>query len=649
MKHTILQKQAGKISHVGLLLLLWLCASALYARPMLIGHRGSIWGVESSATAFISGAQAGFAGLETDVKVTSDGKFVLVHDDNLSRFGQSESVTIAGSTLAQLKAIQLRQTRYGVTYTDTICTLEEYLDICNTYNVFPVIELKWATGINSNDQSNLPALLQLVAEKGLQDKAVILTSMKPCLEFIRNHAVYGNMKLQFLCYPATAATSVEWCVANRLDVDIQTGFTKDVVDSYHAAGLQVNCWTLNTPAAYATHELMGVDMVTTDSLKPSELLPEEIVFSEALWSKTQAGAEYILTGSRQRSMDICNGRLYIPDNENATIAVVSAADGSLIKTLTTNIDGWKANCVSFTADGVMLLGSSNHTDSVFYIHSCDTASGVCTLLAELDITGLGVADYFDTYGNLLSASGGYIVSAGSTGKVAVFRMSSGQITFDRLLNGSGVPDVLSMQAVVNDDSSFFLVGKNLPRQLHYLDGVTECQSFSNVAPAVVTASAVCFSLAGHSFFVSGEAVSGIAQLFDITDGLSAAVAVGNSTTSFGRVSNTVSVTTPMCIELYAQKAVLYIMATNGGIAAYEYTFKYATNVHTATIYTDFVRVQQGVLGVKASAGEAIAVYDVMGHLHAYRMAQDEWTYFTSLPSAQVYIVKSADKVTKVLL
>ena len=114
-----------------------------------MGHRGSYWGVENTAEAFINGAKKGYHYLECDVKVTGDGVHVLTHDDSSSRLGGS--LTIASSTLAQLKAETYTQTRGGVTYTGQICTLSEYLAICKEYNVKPVIELKWATGINSNE------------------------------------------------------------------------------------------------------------------------------------------------------------------------------------------------------------------------------------------------------------------------------------------------------------------------------------------------------------------------------------------------------------------------------------------------------------------------------------------------------------------
>ena len=198
-----------------LLSLFSLLVTLLSAQPLLVGHRGSYWGVENTSEAFINGALKGYHYLECDIKVAGDGTIVLSHDDNTSRLGGS--LAISSSTLAQLKAETYTQTRGGVTYTGTICTLAEYLDICAEYNVLPVIELKWATGINSNDQSGIPALVQLIETKGFRNKCIILTSMKPCLEYIRTH--YPDINLQLLAWKYSRK-NFKWCKQWNINADI---------------------------------------------------------------------------------------------------------------------------------------------------------------------------------------------------------------------------------------------------------------------------------------------------------------------------------------------------------------------------------------------------------------------------------------------
>lgn len=297
------------------------------AQPLLVGHRGSYWGVENTAEAFINGALKGYHYLECDIKVAGDGTIVLTHDDTTNRLGGS--LTISNSTLAQLKAETYTQTRGGVTYTGTICTLAEYLDICTEYNVLPVIELKWATGINSNDQSGMPALVKLIDEKGFRNKCVILTSMKPCLEYLRTH--YPDITLQFLTN-SNWANHFDWCVEWRMDVDIQTGgFNKETVEKFHAAGLKVNIWTVNDNSNYRAYALMGCDFITTDYLNPANLPTIEIepdpepidLVLEPIWenSLNKGNAPRNIDGTNAQQGAAHQEKFYINDNAKQMLFV----------------------------------------------------------------------------------------------------------------------------------------------------------------------------------------------------------------------------------------------------------------------------------------------------------------------------------------
>ena len=131
-------------------------AMSLYAwKPLLVGHRGSSIGVENTRESFTNGVEInGFDGLECDVRVTKDGVYVISHDETTNRVGGN--LTVANATFEELAAESYSQTRNGVTYTGSICTVEQYLDICVEKDVFPVMELKWTTGINNNDMSRFP-------------------------------------------------------------------------------------------------------------------------------------------------------------------------------------------------------------------------------------------------------------------------------------------------------------------------------------------------------------------------------------------------------------------------------------------------------------------------------------------------------------
>ena len=264
-----------------LLLLCLVCTlTQAYAwKPVFAGHRGSYRGVENTEDAFMNGINHyGYTGLEIDVKTTKDGEYVCWHDDDLSRVGHN--VSIPNSQWADIKDLTLTQTRSGNTYTGKLCSVDRYLEICKENNVFPIIELKWAVGINSNDMSRFPGLYRLIEKHGLVEEARILTSMQPSLEYVRTN--YPALKCQYLCYEVTEVR-YEWCKKWGINPSVQTGgLSKYMARKCHDAGMEVACWTVNSLASYQQHGELGCTTMTCDYLMPSEMPELEEIDWEAL-------------------------------------------------------------------------------------------------------------------------------------------------------------------------------------------------------------------------------------------------------------------------------------------------------------------------------------------------------------------------------
>ena len=250
------------------LLVLAITADAWAWKPLFVGHRGCNIGVENTAEAFRNGVDVyGYDGLECDVRVTKDGFYVISHDETTNRVGGN--LTVANATLAELQAEEYTQTRNGVTYTGHICTVAEYLAICVEKGVFPVIELKWTTGINNNDMSNFDGLAHLVIDQGLTDKVIFLTSMKNSQEYIAEH--YPQFTRQWLCN-ANWEGNEEWCQQYGLNPSISIGnFDANTVKTFHRLGLHVAMWTVDSKANYLKYGNMGVHMMTCNSLRPDEM------------------------------------------------------------------------------------------------------------------------------------------------------------------------------------------------------------------------------------------------------------------------------------------------------------------------------------------------------------------------------------------
>lgn len=251
-----------------LALMLAVSIQALAWKPLFVGHRGCYHGVENTAEAFRNGVdEYGYDGLECDVRVTADGEYVISHDETTNRLGGS--LTVANATLAQLKAETYTQTRGGVTYTGHICTIDEYLDICVEKNVFPVIELKYTTGINTASMVNFPGLAKKIIDHGLADKVVILTSMQKSLEYVKTN--YPQFQAQFLC-ASNWASNTGWCRFYDLNPSIQSGyFDIETVNYFRRLGRKVAVWTVDSEADYKKYGNMGVYMMTCNYLRPDKM------------------------------------------------------------------------------------------------------------------------------------------------------------------------------------------------------------------------------------------------------------------------------------------------------------------------------------------------------------------------------------------
>ena len=395
-------------------------------KPIFIGHRGSYMGVMNTVEAYNNGVDHyGYQGLECDVRVTADGYYVISHDETTNSVGGN--LTVANATLAELQAETYTQTRGGVTYTGHICTVAEYLDICAEKNVIPVVELKWTTGINNNDMSKFPGLAALIEEKGLTDKAIILTSMRNSLEYVRTN--FPALKCQFLCN-SNWSTYFDWIVQWGLMPSIEAGcFDIYTVKKFHDKGIDVAVWTVNSLANYNQYGNMGVAMITCDYLMPSEMPdladidwdaivepmePLQVVV-DTLYSYTrdkgnlpanfpsaldEDGSPY---KSAQQAAITADGTFYA-NNYTTSKLVILKPDGTLSEAPGTNSHG-----ICFDSAGNLIQRKDGVTSSpnklIIYPNGDINAEPV-EVDFELDETGQ--TNFISAIGDVMSDEGGYV-------------------------------------------------------------------------------------------------------------------------------------------------------------------------------------------------------------------------------------------------
>ena len=242
-------------------------------KTKFIGHRGSIYGVANTEEAFLYAARdLHYQALECDVHQTSDGVFVVNHDDDYL------GINIASITYDELKTIEKTEKTFGYPkslglaeekYTATICTVERYLQICKEYGCIAVVELKSSPGISSYSQDRMQALMDLITNCGMLDNLIILTSQRACLEWLRTHN-YKDVKAQYLVNSLESEDTLNYCIKNNFDISSNVSGdhpSQEWIDKYHAAGLEVSVWTFSSYSDYSAVQKYidkGVDYVTVD-------------------------------------------------------------------------------------------------------------------------------------------------------------------------------------------------------------------------------------------------------------------------------------------------------------------------------------------------------------------------------------------------
>ena len=502
------------------------CVISAWAwKPTFIGHRGSYMGVMNTVEAYNNGVDHyGYQGLECDVRVTADGYYVISHDETTNSVGGN--LTVANATLAELQAETYTQTRGGVTYTGHICTVAEYLDICAEKNVIPVIELKWTTGINNNDMSKFPGLAALIEEKGLTDKAIILTSMRNSLEYVRTN--YPALKCQFLCN-SNWSTYFDWIVQWGLMPSIEAGCL-DIytVKKFHDKGLEVAVWTVNSLANYKLYGEMGVAMITCDYLMPSEMPdladidwdaivepmePLEVMI-DTLFSYTRDKGNLPANfpsgldadGSPYKSAQqaaISKEGVFYANNYTTSKLVILDSNGSL-----SEAPGTSSHGICFDSAGNLIQrndGVTSTPSKLIIYPGGDINATPINVDFELDETGQ--TNFISAIGDVMSEEGGYVYHY-QNGKyyVSLVKIVNGE--FDGVETTDGISFAGSTAGVIypidNDPYHFIYQVRNQGYNL-YKDGDKGkyITGSLNTTPPNSNSSVggVFFELDGHEMFL----------------------------------------------------------------------------------------------------------------------------------------------------
>lgn len=233
----------------------------------LTAHRGlSAIEPENTLPAFKAACEAKYNYVEFDIEPTSDGKWIVMHDDDLRRTTNGYG-KITERTLAEVSALKIDNGANIENYTDLrVPTFEETMALLDRYypNTKPMIEIK---SISKNNLDSLIEFFKDYAARGRStivisfDKDIIDTLYKECpeqtywlltselsdeaVDFCKNH---GNMRAAFNGN-------------NTKNID-------SVINAAIDAGIPLAAWTVDSPDTLKNLYDLGVRYFTTNCITP---------------------------------------------------------------------------------------------------------------------------------------------------------------------------------------------------------------------------------------------------------------------------------------------------------------------------------------------------------------------------------------------
>ena len=231
----------------------------------MISHRGfSHSAPENTLSSVIQSIEVGADYCEFDVRMTSDGQVVLMHDRFVDRTTDGTGV-VDKMTLDELLELDAGSWKGEAFTGEKIATLDVVLQKLKLTQQVPVIEIK--------DNLAAPMVVDCVMGNSMADRVVLLSPDEKTLKLIRT--IDRRIRRAFLCqsFPrglVSVPNRTEWLceIAGHVGVDIinidYRYLSKDMIAGLQKHGLEVWSWTVNVPEIMKCLAGWGIDAITSD-------------------------------------------------------------------------------------------------------------------------------------------------------------------------------------------------------------------------------------------------------------------------------------------------------------------------------------------------------------------------------------------------
>ena len=242
--------------------------------PLVIAHRGGagLW-PENTLYAFERAAAMGVDVIETDVRATSEGELVVIHDENVERTMDGAG-PVASMTLAEVKRLDAAY-RFSTDGGRSFPLRGRGVVVPTLREVFAALPLM---RFNIEPKQAAPSLAaplcRIIREHGMTAKVMVgafngtaLAEFRRECPEVATSAATGEV-LSFLAMHEAGLAASYSPVMQALQVPERSGalhvLTPDFVEAAHGRNLRVHAWTVNAEADMRRLIEMGVDGIMTD-------------------------------------------------------------------------------------------------------------------------------------------------------------------------------------------------------------------------------------------------------------------------------------------------------------------------------------------------------------------------------------------------
>jgi len=234
---------------------------------MVQAHRGaSGYAPENTLAAFQMAVDMKADGIECDIHLSSDGVFVVCHDETIDRTSNGTG------KIAEMTYEEITKYNFGCKFHPhyfnpenalTAPTLEQMLDIVKVMKVIN-IEVKEFAGDEDKALNDFYAILE---KYGVVERVIVSSFNAGILKRLKE--LHSDIFTGFLYHPKAGVdhkTYLQTALdinSNAIHPEIAT-LTQEDVDAAHGHGLKVNIWTANTREMVDKAKALGCDGIITN-------------------------------------------------------------------------------------------------------------------------------------------------------------------------------------------------------------------------------------------------------------------------------------------------------------------------------------------------------------------------------------------------